>query len=132
MPVEVSETRREYLRQYQRKWMTARRAEWFADKFCVDCGSKEKLELDHVDRKLKVTHNVWSWAKIRREEELAKCVTRCKICHAKRSGEQAKEYLSKPIIHGTVTAYKDRGCRCENCKIIYREYRRLKYLRRGT
>jgi len=28
-----------------------------------------------------VTHRVWSWARERREAELAKCVVRCVACH---------------------------------------------------
>jgi hypothetical protein len=72
--------------------MARRRAEWFdVNNRCVDCGSPENLELDHVDQSEKVSHKVWSWAKERREAELAKCVPRCVGCHKKKSaGEHAK------------------------------------------
>lgn len=86
--------RREYMRKYQREWIAKRRAAWFSDKKCVDCGSKEKLEIDHVDREDKVTHAVWSWKKSRRDEELAKCEVRCNSCHKKRSAKQSLEWLS--------------------------------------
>jgi hypothetical protein len=84
MPMATKELQREY----QRKWMAARRAEWFSDKFCIDCGSKDKLEIDHRDRDLKITNAVWSWAKHRRDEELAKCDVRCSDCHHKRHSKR--------------------------------------------
>ena len=68
-------------RDYQRKWLQARRDDWFADKSCVDCGSTENLELDHVDPFLKISHKIWSWSKQRRTKELLKCVPRCSACH---------------------------------------------------
>lgn len=68
-----------------RQWMAARRAEWFADKVCVDCGTADDLELDHVDPTQKVSHRIWSWSRERREAELAKCVARCHDCHLTKS-----------------------------------------------
>lgn len=57
----------------------------------MDCGSREALEVDHVDASTKVTHRVWSWSASRREGELAKCVVRCAPCHKKKSaGEQSR------------------------------------------
>ena len=62
--------------------MARRRAEWMtAHGPCVDCGSWDDLQVDHVDASTKVTHRVWSWAKDRREAELAKCAVRCVRCH---------------------------------------------------
>jgi len=72
-------------REYQRLWRAARRAEWFAGKTCVDCGTAESLDLDHEDRSTKVSHKVWSWSRVRREIELAKCVARCESCHAEKT-----------------------------------------------
>ena len=57
----VSDKRKAYLRDYQRQWVARRRAEFFAGKACVRCGSQERLELDHIDPKLKVAHQIWSW-----------------------------------------------------------------------
>lgn len=68
-------------RSYQREWVAKRRAEWFADKTCIDCGRSDALQLDHVDPSDKVTHRIWSWSKARRLAELAKCVARCGDCH---------------------------------------------------
>lgn len=67
---------------FQRAWLAARRQEWIAANGpCTDCGSWEKLQVDHLDAKDKVSHRVWSWSKVRRENELAKCVVRCFPCH---------------------------------------------------
>jgi len=69
-------------RAYQREWYARRRAEWFtANGPCVDCGSQEELQLDHVDPSQKISHCVWSWSLARREVELAKCLVRCTPCH---------------------------------------------------
>ncbi len=83
---------REAQRAYQNEWMQRRRRAWIAANGpCVDCGSWDQPEVDHVDPTLKVTHNVWSWSAERREIELAKCVVRCHDCHlAKSVTERAK------------------------------------------
>jgi hypothetical protein len=91
--------RREYMRTYQRKWMADRRAEFFAGKACVFCGSTEQLELDHVDRDKKTHHRIWSWSKERREAEVAKCRVLCHECHLKRTAAQLSElYGLNPTI----------------------------------
>lgn len=118
-------------RLYQREWVAGRREEWFSDKFCIECNSTENLELDHVDRLLKISNSIWSWSKKRREEELAKCVVRCKICHAKRTAKQARKLFQKPLIHGTVSTYWSYKCRCILCKDIYKIYRRQQYEKHG-
>lgn len=104
MPYKDPERQREFQRQRNAKV----RAAWLAGKCCVDCGSVERLECDHVDRSQKVSHRVWTWAPAKREEELAKCVVRCRACHQERhAAEMRKE-------HGSA-GYK-RGCRCEECR----------------
>lgn len=68
-------------REYQRIWMSERRASYLRDKSCVDCGSSTDLEIDHIEPDKKVSHRIWSWSKDRIEQELEKCVTRCSSCH---------------------------------------------------
>ncbi len=96
--------RREYRRVYGRKWLAARRAEFFDGKACVDCGGTERLEIDHRIPADKVTHGVWSWSKERREAELAKCDVRCNACHKRRHA----------AAHGGERRYRQ-GCRCSVC-----------------
>lgn len=98
-------------REYHRNWLRLRRKSFFDGKFCVNCNSTENLELDHIDPNTKVSHNIWSWSKERREEEIAKCQVLCKTCHLNKTIEQS---LRKPITHGN-SGY-DRMCRCEVCK----------------
>ncbi|MEU0858430.1 HNH endonuclease [Streptomyces griseofuscus] len=68
-------------REFQRVWVAARRREYFDGKACVQCGSTDQLELDHVDPAVKVSHRIWSWADGRRHTELAKCQPLCFSCH---------------------------------------------------
>lgn len=78
-------------REYQRDWMRRRREEWLAGKVCVDCGSSENIELDHKDPTQKVSHRIWSWAKEKREAEIAKCEPRCRPCHSARHWKLRRE-----------------------------------------
>ena len=118
-------------REYNRVWMAARRAYWFADKFCVKCGSKEKLENHHIDPSTKVSHCVWSWSQQRRDAELAKCEVLCEGCHQNKTNIQLKEQFSTPLSekkHGTNNTYNRHKCRCDLCK----GWRVLKNQRLGT
>jgi len=100
------------MREYKRRWVAARRAEWMADKFCVKCGSTQSLEVDHIDPALKVTHSVWSWSIPRRTIELAKCQVLCTECH------KAKTRADRPLPeHGTISRYGSiHKCRCDLCR----------------
>lgn len=97
---------------YQRNWIAARRAEWLAANGpCVFCGSSERLEVDHIDPATKTSHNVWSWSRERREEELAKCRVLCYDCHKKVTSEQRRAKTK----HGTYGRYRYHECRCVLC-----------------
>ncbi len=77
-------------RAYQRQWMRDRRAEGLAAMGgkCVRCGSKDRLEVDHIDPTSKVTHRVWAMGRAKREAELAKCQLLCRSCHQKKSAPE--------------------------------------------
>lgn len=94
----ITEQRRHYIRRYQVRWLKARREAWLKEHGpCVDCGSWEGLEVDHKDRTVKVGHKVWSWAKSRRDAELAKCQPLCRACHKEKSaGEMRSALKGKP------------------------------------
>lgn len=94
-------------RKYQIKWLRKRRDEWFEKNGpCRQCGSWECLELDHKNPATKISHRVWSWAKLKRETELAKCQPLCEKCHDKKH----------EAAHGTFHRYCARGCRCQLCR----------------
>jgi hypothetical protein len=95
-------------RRYHREWIAQRRAEFFVDKTCTDCGTNKQLGLDRRDPAEKVNHRIWSWSTARREAELAKYEIRCAACRRKRLAERQRR-------HGTRGRY-ERGCRCDSCR----------------
>lgn len=102
-------------RQYQREWLARRRSEWFEGKFCVECGSTEELELDHIDPTKKVTHVIWGWSRKRRDAELAKCQVLCHSCHVKKTHRQLEITHGYGVAgHGKKRMYSN-GCRCDAC-----------------
>lgn len=76
---------------YQKMWIAKRKADWFADKCCVICGSTEDLELDHIDPNTKnlkrIGDIIWHWSEERRNAELAKCQVLCEVCHKEKSAK---------------------------------------------
>lgn len=86
----LTEHRRQYLRDYSRRWIAARRAAFFKGKRCCICGSRTRLELDHKDPGTKVSHSIWSWSEKRRHEELKKCQVLCHRCHQVKSAAENK------------------------------------------
>jgi hypothetical protein len=103
---------REQQRQYQRERSRRLRAEWLAANGpCRKCESWDDLQVDHVDPATKVSHRIWSWAPARREAELKKCQPLCRDCHE----AKCEEEMRRPLVHGTVSGYRHRGCRCADC-----------------
>lgn len=107
--------------------MAERRAEFFKDKQCIECGSTMELELDHIDPNEKVSHRIWSWSQARREVEIAKCQVLCKECHKRKTASQYEiTHGVKAYRHGTSSMYKRHGCRCGLCKLWMRNYKRAR------
>lgn len=113
--------------EYQRQWMARRREDFLKDKVCIFCGSIERLELDHIDPKLKISHKIWSWSFERRVIEIAKCRVLCHTCHKKRSDEQ----LKRDTPHGTISGYHYRKCRCNPCRKVAYQYEKGRVKRNG-
>ena len=115
--------------EYQRQWIANRRTEFFKDKICAKCGSTDRLELDHINPKKKVSHRIWSWSKERREAELAKCQVLCEKCHQEKTTQQ----LSKPLVHATNNAYNRKNCRCQLCRdFVAARFRRQRAFKRNN
>ena len=109
---------KEEQRKYQREWKAKRRQEWLdANGPCVQCGSSDSLEVDHITPSTKVSHNVWSWSEERRKEELAKCQVLCKKCH----GIKTQKENGGPSKHGTWRMYRRYKCRCDKCLELNRK-----------
>jgi len=107
----------EVQRKYVREWIAKRRADWLSDKCCVVCGSTRALEVDHIDSSTKVSHNVWSWSKERREAELAKCQVFCHKHHVQKTWEKDRARA----VHGSQSMYCKHGCRCQLCREGHRK-----------
>ncbi len=123
---------REEQRAYQRAWMKARRNKYLTLHVnkCNRCASTEDLEFDHVDRKNKVSHRIWSWAEHRIVEELMKCQLLCEACHASKTIEERFADGSYAVYsHGTNGRYHSavNGCKCPECLGAHAAVARSKY-----
>lgn len=101
-------------RAYQREWLMSRRIAWIETNGpCKMCGSKNDLEIDHIDRSEKARDiaTIWSLRKERREQELAKCQVLCASCHDSKTMAERGPSI---VPHGN-TRY-GYGCRCMTCR----------------
>ena len=119
---------------YQREWIRKRREAWIQENGpCAKCGSSEDLQCDHVDPKEKELEPAALWGMSpknpKRVVELAKCQVLCYSCHREKSNDELREWNTKPIMHGTVSAYFHKGCRCVACKRAYSKYRHERYVK---
>lgn len=111
----------EQQREYQRKWLAARRDKWLAKNGpCRRCGSKVDLDIDHVipgSQGPKISAgagtSIWSWREDRRLAELAKCQVLCGKCHVIKSMESGERRVTT---HGTAHMYQRYKCRCDICR----------------
>jgi len=123
MPYKTKELQREY----QRLWMARRRQEWLEENGpCVRCGSWDNLNVDHIDRKTKIDHKVWSWAEVRRLKELNKCQVLCFTCHVEKTWTE--DFIRAQC--GSGSKYNN-GCRCAECRKAHTLKRREYRLRTG-
>jgi hypothetical protein len=88
-------------REYARIWMAKRRQDWIDSQGgkCVQCGSVDRLEVDHIDPSLKVwtPSNIWSRKQEDRDRELAKCQILCDKCHSIKNSEQWHDTNNIPV-----------------------------------
>lgn len=126
-----------YMRDYLKKRYFKRR-NWAIKHLggkCVDCGSTENLEFDHVDPSTKsypISHH-WNQNWEIFVAEVDKCELRCTECHVKKSIKNGD--IPPRATHGTPAMYRHHGCRCVECTKAnssmqkeYRERRRLREL----
>jgi hypothetical protein len=116
----MSLDRREYLRNFNREWIARRRRDWIEAH--GPCGSRERLEVDHIDPALKKleVRSIWSRRAEIRELELAKCQVLCRPCHEAKTTAEAY----RPRVHGMVAMYKRGKCRCPLCVEANSRYNR--------
>lgn len=125
----------EYMREYMKKRYYRRRAaaiEQLGGR-CVDCGSTENLQFDHVDRLTKsfdLAKAFAGWSDERIQAELVKCVLRCKPHH----DEKSRRVSDLPQVdHGGGKTGK-KNCYCDKCAPLKRAYntRRKREMKQGT
>lgn len=93
---------------------------------CVECGSIEGLQFDHIDRRTKSFSIAANWGRKWTETvaELQKCQLLCQPCHDRKSravGDNGE------VEHGQGLSGK-KNCSCDPCRIRKREYMR-EYMR---
>lgn len=83
---------------------------------CIDCGSIDDLQFDHVDKNTKTMHtsHLWDYSSDVIEKELINCQLLCRPCHIAKS-LKSSDY-GKESEHGTIWRYINRKCRCIPCK----------------
>lgn len=113
-------------REYQRQSVAERRRNYFANKFCLNCGSIMKLELHHVDPSTKIDHRIWSWSDERIEKETSKCEVLCQDCHKIETRKQ-----TVILDHGRRNTYMNHGCRCSLCVDAAKDHRNKQRLLGG-
>lgn len=90
---------------------------------CVDCGSTESLEIDHIDWRTKSFTVGGLYGLSRLPEvyaEMDKCQLLCREHHAEKTkqdlAEQRRENLNyAEVRHGSKTCWMKTKCRCELC-----------------
>ena len=103
----------ELQRACQNRWARARRNRFIkeAGGCCIECSSTKHLEFHH--RKRTKHGAMWTWSTKRLVVELRKCDLLCAECHKVETARERK-YGTAP--HGTITSYKNYGCRCKVCR----------------
>ncbi len=88
---------------------------------CVVCGTKEDLEIDHIDpdRKSFGLGKLWSVAIDKFRQELEKCQLLCSACHEEKSANERGRKRAKGT-HGTLSSY--RYCKCSECRAAKAAY----------
>lgn len=120
MPTKIPHYHRDYFRRVRRE--RKKEAIKYLGGKCSGCGTKEKLEFDHLERKTKLANisNILAYNKEKFWSEIQKCQLLCRECHTKKT----KKQLSKPITHGIPSSYTYRKCRCDLCRKAFSKYKK--------
>ena len=88
---------------------------------CSRCGSKDDLQIDHIDRRTKTLDlgKLWNVSKVRFDAEIEKCQLLCAECHSKKTIADLGKKEAKGQ-HGTRSSYK--YCKCDECRKAQRDY----------
>ena len=101
---------------------------------CVDCGGVELLEFDHRVARDKAYNIGDKLGRVKFERlltELAKCDLRCNPCHIKKTLQHGEGSPERTTTHGDLAMYTRYKCRCDVCRKVYSDWRRLHRARKG-
>lgn len=110
-----------YMKEYMKRRYYEKRQEAIGilGGVCIECGSVEDLQIDHIDpsKKSGDIAKLWTYSLERFFQELAKCQILCEDCHKKKTSVDIRVMRTghKELQHGTQWKYKKEGCRCEPC-----------------
>lgn len=115
---------RDYMKLYMRKRYRERRqlALTLLGGKCKECGSKTRLEVDHIDHAKKTMRfeRMAACGMVRFLMELKLCQLLCSKCHTKKTVE---DDLGRELRkHGSVAMYRHGRCRCEPCRVAQSKY----------
>lgn len=86
---------------------------------CKKCGSKTRLEFDHIDPTTKTIDIGQLFSKVTifgaLKELIGKCQILCKPCHVEKTATESVLRNRKPIAHGTMYAWMKVKCNCPVC-----------------
>lgn len=85
---------------------------------CVNCGSVESLQFDHIDWRTKNFAIAQNWAmkdRVAFDAELAKCQLLCSDCHDEKTKQDKSEMDRPDFTHGTLYGWMKRKCECSPC-----------------
>lgn len=104
-------------------------AKEFLGGVCVRCGTKEDLDLDHIDRTAKTGNigKLWSYDEEKFWTEVKKCQLLCREHHIVKTREAGD---GRPWRHGTQWAWDKHKCRCEECCIGHQEVLEMRRAKR--
>ena len=97
---------------------------------CVNCGSEEELEFDHIDWRTKsfTIGRLYGLHKLESVyEELKKCQILCNPCHRDKTKQDLQEQRKEnprfvPAQHGTRTGWMRTKCKCDLCEVSRRAW----------
>ena len=114
----------EYMRGYRARRYQERRTKiiQLLGGKCSKCGSKENLEIDHIDPKSKSFGvSEWCWCKSWESllPEIKKCQLLCEKHHSYKTVEDNGNKHAEGT-HGTLSSYH--YCKCDKCRAAHNEY----------
>ena len=91
---------------------------------CVDCGTTQDLDFDHIDPKTKtieISNAIANHKSEIADKELEKCQLLCRSCHIKKT----QDIDGLKAEHGSLTMYSHHKCRCDPCRLAWNEHSKL-------